>query len=155
MLNEFLTERLLGIGSASPQLGQTVDQIVVWETPKIRASYRSDGLYSISKQFHFSASSVGFGGDNFLARLVMVAPELDRYGFVFDLALMKAFDQYIGEKFDHRDLSGLVVGGLSNWFASSLYEFASRTWGGKVGAVRIIESSGNWIECCGQKGLVL
>jgi hypothetical protein len=70
-------------------------------------------MYTITKQFHFSASHVIEGlpeghpcarlhGHNYIVELVLQAPTLDRIGFVVDYGDLRPFKQLLDTELDHR-----------------------------------------------------
>lgn len=98
-------------------------------------------MYTISKEFHFSASHqiVGVGDDHPCARLhghnyvVIVELQsltLDDKGFVRDYLELKDFKELIDQKFDHRhlnDISELEFTSaeyLAKWF----YNWCNAKW---------------------------
>lgn len=77
--------------------------------------------YTISKEFHFSASHVLQGlpvdhpcgrlhGHNYIVKLELHAHALDSTGFVFDYGRLKPFSDYIDRRLDHRSLNDTLTG---------------------------------------------
>ena len=78
-------------------------------------------MYTITKQFHFSASHVIEGlpdghpcarlhGHNYAVELVLEAPALDRIGFVVDYGDLKPFKRLLDDELDHRHLNDVITG---------------------------------------------
>ena len=81
-------------------------------------------MYSISKEFHFSASHVLHGlaeghpcgrmhGHNYIINVVLQSYELDEVGFVEDYGALKDIKNYIDDVLDHRHLNDIVIGNPS------------------------------------------
>jgi 6-pyruvoyltetrahydropterin/6-carboxytetrahydropterin synthase len=77
--------------------------------------------YSISKDFHFSASHRLDGlpadhqcsrlhGHNYLVRLVVKTEDLDEVGFVVDYGKLAGFGDHIDQRLDHRHLNDVLPG---------------------------------------------
>lgn len=114
-------------------------------------------MYSITKQFSFSASHVlehlpeghpcaRLHGHNYVVELVLEGSELDESGFVRDYRDLTPFKTFIDEKLDHRHLNDIVDGPTSaENLARFLYEFARGLWP-EVIAVRVSETPRTWAE---------
>lgn len=114
-------------------------------------------MYTITKQFSFSASHVlehlpeghkcaRLHGHNYVVEIVLEGPELDESGFVLDYGDLAPFGSFIDEKLDHRHLNDVVNGPASaESLARFLYEFARSLWP-EVAAVRVSETPKTWAE---------
>jgi len=115
-------------------------------------------MYLVSKQYPFSASHeqsqlpVSYAcarlhGHNYIAELTMQADVLDAFGFVFDLANLKPFEQIVSEELDHRHLNDVLPGFTSSeCLAKWLYERAKALWPTAVYSVRVQETPKIWAE---------
>ena len=88
--------------------------------------------YTISKEFHFSASHQLGGlpddhpcarlhGHNYVVKLELTALATDDVGFVFDYGRLKPFAQHIDDFADHRHLNDLL--GTRNPTAENLARY--------------------------------
>lgn len=114
-------------------------------------------MYTITKQFSFSASHVldhlpeghpcaRLHGHNYAVELVLEGLELNESGFVRDYLDLVPFKTFIDEKLDHRHLNDIVDGPTSvENLARFLYEFAHGLWP-EVVAVRVSETLKTWAE---------
>ena len=114
-------------------------------------------MYTISKQFHFSASHQLLSlpddhpckrmhGHNFIVELVLQSDTLDEHGFVRDFMELKAFKRFIDENLDHRHLNDVLpYTPTSENLARYLYECAKSQWP-QVIAVRVSETPSTWAE---------
>ena len=113
-------------------------------------------MYTISKDFHFSASHqllrmpeghpcARLHGHNYVVRLELASAELDEYGFVVDYTALKPFKQYIDEYRDHLHLNEVLDsdGHTAELLARHLYEWASQRWS-QVSAVAVSETPKTW-----------
>lgn len=73
-------------------------------------------MYTISKQFHFSASHQLFGlhpahpcsnlhGHNYIVIVELQSEDLDSVGFVLDYRALEPIKKYFDEKVDHKHLN--------------------------------------------------
>ena len=114
-------------------------------------------MYTITKQFSFSASHVldhlpeehpcsRLHGHNYIVELVLQSTELDPLGFVRDYNELAPFKGFIDDKLDHRHLDNVIEGpSTAENLARHLYEFARRMWP-EVVAVRVSETPKTWAE---------
>ena len=76
-------------------------------------------IYTISKEFHFSASHQLTGlapdhpcmrlhGHNYRVEIVCQSMELDAHGFVVDYNDLKPFGDYLDQHLDHRHLNDVL-----------------------------------------------
>lgn len=114
-------------------------------------------MYTITKQFSFSASHVlehlpeghpcaRLHGHNYEVELVLEGLELGESGFVRDYRDLAPFKAFVDEKLDHQHLNDVVDGPTSaENLARFLYEFARGLWH-EVAAVRVSETPKTWAE---------
>lgn len=78
-------------------------------------------MYTISKEFHFSASHILHGleeghpcgrlhGHNYVIIVELSAYDVDENGFVEDYGKLKDIGKYIDENLDHRHLNDVLIG---------------------------------------------
>ncbi len=114
-------------------------------------------MYSISKQFYFSASHQLIGlpdghpcgrlhGHNYIAELILRSPELDEHDFVVDYGDLKPFGDYIVEHFDHRHLNDIIEQPTAETIARHLYLIAWQFWHDLHITVRVSETAKTWAE---------
>lgn len=122
-------------------------------------------MYTISKEFHFSASHqldhlpeghqcARLHGHNYKVELILQAKDLDQDDFVLDYGDLKPFKQLIDEKLDHRHLNDVIpyrttAENIARW----LYEWAKERWP-QVVAVRVSETPKTWATYS-EKGTIL
>lgn len=97
-------------------------------------------MYTISKQFHFSASHQLEGlpdahpcsrlhGHNYVVELTLAAKELNATGFVVDYNELTAFKKIIDEVLDHQHLNDVLIGSTTaEAIAKYLYDQAKQLW---------------------------
>lgn len=114
-------------------------------------------MYTIAKQFHFSASHIIEGlpdthkcsrlhGHNYIVELVLRAPTLDKFGFIVDYHDLQPFKRLIDRELDHRHLNDVLPGATSaEAIAQYLYDKAQAIWP-QVYKVRVSETPGTWAE---------
>ena len=97
-------------------------------------------MYTISKQFNFSASHIIEGlpeehpcsrlhGHNYVVELVLGAEELNETGFVVDYNELVVFKNMIDKTLDHRHLNDVLTGPTTaECIAKHLYEYAQDIW---------------------------
>lgn len=114
-------------------------------------------MYTISKQFHFSASHQLLGlaedhpcsrlhGHNYIVEAVLAADTLDERGFVVDYGELKPFQRLIDTLMDHRHLNDVVTFQTS---AENLARFLfqeCQAMGVPVVAMRVSETPKTWAE---------
>lgn len=115
-------------------------------------------MFTISKQFHFSASHQLFGladdhpcsrlhGHNYIAEVVLQSATLNSVGFVRDYRELSDLKNYIDDELDHRHLNDVL--GADNTtaekLAQHLYDWSHAKWP-EVVAVRISETPKTWAE---------
>lgn len=109
-------------------------------------------MYTISKEFHFSASHQLRGlaedhpcsrlhGHNYIVELELQSDTLNETGFVVDYRELDAFKRYIDSEIDHRHLNDVL--GADNTTAERLakhfYDWCKPKWP-QVSAVRVKET---------------
>ena len=97
-------------------------------------------MYTISKQFSFSASHIIEGlseghpcsrlhGHNYIVELTLAAEELNETGFVVDYNELSAFKKVIDDTLDHRHLNDILNGfTTAEAIAKYLYDYAKAMW---------------------------
>ena len=97
-------------------------------------------MYTISKQFQFSASHIIEGlpedhpcsrlhGHNYVVELVLASEELNATGFVVDYNELAVFDEMIKNTLDHRHLNDVLAGPTTaECLAKHLYQQAKSIW---------------------------
>jgi len=97
-------------------------------------------VYTISKQFNFSASHIIEGlpeehpcsrlhGHNYVVELVLAADELNETGFVVDYNELVVFKNIIDKTLDHRHLNDVLTGPTTaESIAKYLYDHAKQIW---------------------------
>lgn len=114
-------------------------------------------MYTIAKQFHFSASHVIAGlpdghpcarlhGHNYAVELVLAAPTLDAIGFVVDYGELKPFQRILDEELDHRHLNEVITGPTTAEFLAFYLHGRARAIWSQVVAVRVSETPRTWAE---------
>ena len=113
-------------------------------------------MYSISKQFHFSASHqllnlpeshpcARLHGHNYIVEVVLESETLNEYGFVRDYNDLDALKNFIDDQLDHRHLNEVL--GDNNTTAENLaryiYDWAKPQWQ-EVTAIRVSETPKTW-----------
>ena len=77
------------------------------------------GIYTIAKQFEFSAAhhldGLGEGhpcarnhGHNYVVEVTLAATELDQRGFIKDYGELAPIKDYLNQNFDHQDLNEVL-----------------------------------------------
>lgn len=115
-------------------------------------------MYTISKQYHFSASHQLFGladdhpcarlhGHNYIVEVELRGAQLNKAGFVRDYRELDALKIYIDEKIDHRHLNEVLGddGTTAEQLAKHFYDWCIKKWP-EVSAVRISETPKTWAE---------
>lgn len=109
-------------------------------------------MYTIAKEYHFSASHIlhGLSGDhpcsrlhghNYIIEVELQSKTLNDTGFVRDYCELDALKKYIDETIDHRHLNDVL--GENNTTAECIakhfYEWCKARWP-EVSAVRVKET---------------
>ncbi len=108
-------------------------------------------MYTISKEFHFSASHVldtlpdthpcaRLHGHNYVVEIVLMSDTLNEHGFVVDYGDLSPFKAIIDDELDHRHLNDIIPGSpTAEVIARYLFERARRIWP-QVQAIRVRET---------------
>ena len=117
-------------------------------------------MYTISKQFHFSASHELRGlepghpcmrvhGHNYVVEVVLQSRALDDRGFVLDYGQLKPFKDYLDKVFDHRHLNEVSAFAETQPSAENLahhfFSWCKVEWP-QTHAVRVSETPKTWAE---------
>lgn len=115
-------------------------------------------MFTISKQFHFSASHILHGlsddhpcarlhGHNYIAEVVLASDTLNSVGFVRDYRELSDLKNYIDGELDHRHLNDVLGDNntTAELMAKHLYDWSKSRWP-EVIAVRISETPKTWAE---------
>ena len=114
-------------------------------------------MFTIAKQFHFSASHIIEGvpeghpcgrlhGHNYVVELILQSETLDKVGFIVDYNDLKPFNDLIQNELDHRHLNDVLPGSTSaEHIAKYLYLKARAMWP-QVIAVKVSETAKTWAE---------
>lgn len=109
-------------------------------------------MYTIAKEYHFSASHQLFGlpddhpcarlhGHNYIVEIELQSETLNEVGFVVDYKELDELKTYIDETVDHRHLNDVL--GKDNTTAECIakffYDWCKQRWP-QVSAVRVKES---------------
>ncbi len=115
-------------------------------------------MYTIAKQYHFSASHILKGlpddhpcsrmhGHNYIVEVILETKTLDKNGFVRDYRELNELKKYIDDSVDHRHLNDVL--GDDNTSAEQLakyfYDWCKSRWS-EVTAVRVSETPRSWAE---------
>jgi len=97
-------------------------------------------VYTISKQFSFSASHIIEGlaeghpcsrlhGHNYIVELSLASETLNETGFVVDYNELSVFKKIIDDTLDHRHLNDVLIGATTaESIAKYLYDQAKAIW---------------------------
>ncbi|MBD3623961.1 6-carboxytetrahydropterin synthase QueD [Roseovarius sp. PS-C2] len=115
-------------------------------------------MYTITKEFHFSASHQLFGlpdehqcarlhGHNYIVVVELRAEELNAHGFVRDYLDLAELKRYIDEKLDHRHLNDVLGddGVTAERMAKHFYDWCLARWP-EVSAIKVSETPKTWAE---------
>jgi 6-pyruvoyltetrahydropterin/6-carboxytetrahydropterin synthase len=115
-------------------------------------------MFRISKEFQFSASHRIDGlpedhpcarlhGHNYVVRVELAAPELDRVGFVRDYRELAPLKDYIDATLDHRHLNEVLGDNCvtAEHLARHLYAWCAARWP-ETSAVSVSETPKTWAE---------
>lgn len=114
--------------------------------------------YTITKQFHFSASHVLEGlpaghqcgrlhGHNYIVEVVLQSAQVNAHGFVRDYGELKPIKHYIDDVLDHRHLNDVF--GTMQTSAENMARHLFDLWAPLVPelvAVRLSETPKTWAE---------
>lgn len=114
-------------------------------------------MYTITKQFHFSASHqlnnlpddhqcARLHGHNYIVEIVLKSARLNEVGFIVDFGDLKPFKQMIDSEIDHRHLNDLFdfhtsAENLARYF----FDWCKERWP-QTKAVRVSETPKTWAE---------
>ncbi|MEX3010062.1 6-carboxytetrahydropterin synthase QueD [Hoeflea sp. TYP-13] len=115
-------------------------------------------MFTISKEFHFSASHQlkslpkdhpcnRLHGHNYAVVVELSGEELNQYGFVRDYRELAPLKNYIDDELDHRHLND-VLGEervTAEQLAMHLYNWCKELWP-ETSAVRVSETAKTWAE---------
>ena len=115
-------------------------------------------MYTITKEFHFSASHQLFGlpeghqcarlhGHNYIVVVELRAPELNEHGFVRDYLDLAPLKRYIDDELDHRHLNDVLGDDMvtAERMAKHFYDWCRAKWP-EVSAVKVSENPKTWAE---------
>lgn len=114
-------------------------------------------MFTISKEFHFSASHVldslpsdhpcaRLHGHNYVVEIQLQSQEIDRHGFVVDYHDLARFKEIIDTELDHRHLNDVVPGPTTaENLARYLFQRAYKIWT-QVTSIRVQETPKTWAE---------
>jgi len=115
-------------------------------------------MYTITKEFHFSASHQLFGlpeghqcgrlhGHNYVVQIEMASKTLNANGFVRDYLGLAPLKSYIDDRFDHRHLNEVLGDDMvtAERLAKHFYDWCSARWP-EVAAIRVSETPKTWAE---------
>jgi len=115
-------------------------------------------MYTITKEFHFSASHQLFGlpddhqcarlhGHNYIVVVELCAAELNAHGFVRDYLDLAEFKRYIDDVLDHRHLNDILGddGVTAERMAKHFYDWCAARWP-EVSAIKVSETPKTWAE---------
>ena len=113
-------------------------------------------MYTISKQFHFSASHqllhlpddhpcARMHGHNYIVEIELQSETLNSYGFVRDYNDLDALKDFIDNTLDHRHLNDVLghADTTAENLAKYIYDWAKPHWS-EVTAVRVSETPKTW-----------
>ena len=115
-------------------------------------------MYTITKEFHFSASHQLFGlpeghqcarlhGHNYIVVVELRASELNEHGFVRDYLDLAPLKRYIDDELDHRHLNDVLGDDMvtAERMAKHFYDWCRAKWP-EVSAVNVSETPKTWAE---------
>lgn len=115
-------------------------------------------MYTIYKQFHFSASHqlmglpddhpcARFHGHNYIVEVELRSETLDSVGFVRDYRELGPLKSYIDDELDHRHLNDVLGDDqvTAERLARHFYDWSKARWA-EVSAVRVSETPKTWAE---------
>lgn len=117
--------------------------------------------YTISKDFHFSASHQLMGleeghqcgrvhGHNYIIRVTLKGQQVNKDGFILDYGKLKNFGTYLDETFDHRHMNDFLdwqpsSENLCKYLVTKVRELCPIPEGTVV-AVSVSETPRSWAE---------
>lgn len=115
-------------------------------------------MYTITKEYHFSASHVLKGlpenhpcarlhGHNYIVKIELASDALTPAGFVVDYRELDALKDYIDADLDHRHLNDIFGDDYvtSEQLARHFYEWCKARWP-QVAAAMVSETPRTWAE---------
>ncbi|WP_135501940.1 6-carboxytetrahydropterin synthase QueD [Roseovarius aestuariivivens] len=115
-------------------------------------------MYTITKEFHFSASHQLKGlpedhqcarlhGHNYIVEIEMRANTLNTHGFVRDYLDLAPLKRYIDDTLDHRHLNEVLGddGVTAEQLAKHFFDWCKVRWP-EVSAARVSETPKTWAE---------
>jgi 6-pyruvoyltetrahydropterin/6-carboxytetrahydropterin synthase len=115
-------------------------------------------MYTITKEFHFSASHQLFGlpedhqcarlhGHNYIVVVELKAADLNANGFVRDYLDLAPLKRYIDDELDHRHLNDVLGDDMvtAERMAKHFYDWCHAKWP-EVSAVKVSETPKTWAE---------
>ncbi|RKT34827.1 6-pyruvoyltetrahydropterin/6-carboxytetrahydropterin synthase [Roseovarius halotolerans] len=115
-------------------------------------------MYTITKEFHFSASHQLFGlpedhqcarlhGHNYIVVVELRSETLNQHGFVRDYHDLAGLKRYIDEELDHRHLNDVLGDDCvtAERMAKHFFQWCHAQWP-EVTAVRVSETPKTWAE---------
>lgn len=115
-------------------------------------------MYTITKEFHFSASHQLFGlpedhqcarlhGHNYIVVVELRSEDLNAHGFVRDYLDLAELKRYIDDELDHRHLNDVLGDDCvtAERMARHFYDWCVGRWA-EVSAVKVSETPKTWAE---------
>lgn len=115
-------------------------------------------MYTITKEFHFSASHQLHGlpedhqcarlhGHNYVVVIELRAAELNAHGFVRDYLDLAEFKRYVDETLDHRHLNDVLGDDCvtAERLAKHFHDWCHARWP-EVAATKVSETPKTWAE---------
>ena len=115
-------------------------------------------MFTISKQFHFSASHQLLGlpddhqcsrlhGHNYVVEVELQGPSLNQHGFLRDYHDLGALKKWLDDTFDHRHLNDYFgdIPSTAENLALCVYNWCIELWP-ETTAVRVSETPKTWAE---------
>ena len=126
--------------------------------PLLARMVRGRDMYTISKQFHFSASHqllnvpddhpcARLHGHNYVVEIELASGQLNESGFVRDYLELSDLKNMIDDRLDHRHLNDVLGDDhvSAECMAKWLYDWSIERWP-EVTAVRVSETPKTWAE---------
>jgi 6-pyruvoyltetrahydropterin/6-carboxytetrahydropterin synthase len=115
-------------------------------------------MYTITKEFHFSASHQLFGlpddhqcarlhGHNYIVLVELQAAELNDHGFVRDYLDLAPLKRYIDDELDHRHLNDVLGDDMvtAERMAKHFFDWCRAKWP-EISAIKVSETPKTWAE---------